>query len=320
MSPIPRLSDADFINQFRKIGPNKLARKLGLTRRGIYARRRRIEELQGVPLSPPPHATGPNLPQKEAHPGRINITVRNGVVIVGSDAHYWPGQEPSTAHRALVKFTKEFKPAVVVQNGDVMDFPKISRHPPIGWESTPDVADEIENAQDRLHEIAVSAGRARKIWTLGNHDARFETRLATVGPEYAQIHGVHLRDHFPLWEPCWSVWINDVVIKHRFKGGIHAPHNNTVNSGRSIVTGHLHSQKVTPFTDYNGTRYGVDSGCIADPDGKQFVDYTEDSPKNWRSGFIILTFIDGKLILPELVQVSQIKKDHVEFRGSLHKV
>ena len=80
-----------------------------------------------------------------------------------------------------------------------------------------------------------------------------------------------------------------------------------------MVTGHLHSLKVTPFDDYNGIRYGVDTGCLADTDGKQFMDYTEDNPKNWRSGFAVLTIRNGNLMWPEVVHVS---KEGVEFRGN----
>ena len=146
-------------------------------------------------------------------------------------------------------------------------------------------------------------------------NSRYETRLATIAPEFAKIHGFHLKDHFPEWEPCWSVWINDdVVVKHRFKGGIHAPWNNTIYAGRTMVTGHLHSQKVMPFTDYNGTRWGVDAGTMADPDGPQF-EYLEDNPRNWRQGFCILTFKNGVLLQPELVRVHA--PNVLDFRGEL---
>lgn len=112
-----------------------------------------------------------------------------------------------------------------------------------------------------------------------------------------------------------SVWVNDdIVIKHRFRNGIHATWNNTLHSGKNIVTGHLHSQKVTPFTDYNGTRFGVDSGTMADIYGPQF-EYCEDNPRNWISGFVVLTIRQGKLLTPELVRV--IDENHVDFRGEL---
>lgn len=266
-------------------------------------------------MCPAEHAKHNSTRVGAAHPARQLLALKSGTVLIGSDAHIWPG-EPSVAMRAFVKMVKELKPSIVVLNGDVLDFASISRHPPIGWEARPSVQGEIEAAQEQLSAIELAAPRGcEKIWTLGNHDGRFETIIATRAPELAKVSGVHLQDHFPLWTPCWSTWINDVVVKHRFKGGLHAAHNNAVTSGKSIVTGHLHSLKVTPWTDYTGTRFGVDSGCLADTNAKAFTDYTEDNPKNWRAGFVVLTFIDGRLLWPEVVAVFD--ANHVEFRGKL---
>lgn len=247
--------------------------------------------------------------------GRRVVDLTNGTVIVAADFHYWPG-EPPTAHRALIKLTKELKPDILVANGDVCDFCTISRFPPLGWTTMPSAAEEIEIAQDMLHEWAEAGGKAERYWPVGNHDARMETFIASNTPELKGIRGTSLKDHFPLWEPCYSLWINDspsgLVVKHRFKGGIHAPWNNTIYAGRSIATGHLHSQKVIPFTNYNGTVYGVDVGCIADPFDEQFQ-YMEDNPRNHRSGFAVFTFSGGVLMPPELVTV--LEPGVVYFRG-----
>lgn len=312
-------SDSDFVELLERFGNQKTADILGLKIRGIYARRARLEKALGRQITVPEQRHGSGTRHHVAHPHRIHLEIENGIAIVGSDAHYWPGP-PSTAHRAFVKFIHENAPALVCLNGDVIDATTISRHPPIGWENTPTLVEEIETAQDRLDEICKACTKkTKKTWTLGNHDGRFETRLATVAPEFARLHGVHLKDHFPLWEPAWSTWINEsVVIKHRYKGGLHAPTNNTLYAGKSIITGHLHSAQVRPFNDYNGTRYGVDTGCLADTDAKAFVDYTEDNPKNWRAGFGILTFVNGKLLQPELVLVWD--ADHVQFRGKIIRV
>jgi hypothetical protein len=313
----PYLSDADFVSEFEKLGGQALAKKYGIGLRGIFKRRNNLETKIQRSLVAPGSGSGTPHPNIH-HPQRVQFDVRNGIVLIGSDAHYWPGPA-STAHRAFVAFCKEYKPVAVVMNGDVIDAATISRHPPIGWEKRPPLIDEIEAAQERMHEIEKAAGKAQKVWTLGNHDGRFETRIATVAPEYAKIHGVHLRDHFSLWEPCWSAWINgDVVAKHRFKGGMHAPSNNTLWSGKTMITGHLHSQKVQPITDYNGTRYGVDTGCLADTNAKAFVDYSEDNPKNWRSGFCVLTFKNEQLLMPELVTVWD--DSSVQFRGEVIRV
>lgn len=246
------------------------------------------------------------------------LEIKNGVVLVGSDLHIWPGAE-STALRGFKKFCKELKPAAVILNGDVLDFPQISRHPPIGWENTPTPAEEIEAAQYHLHDIVMAVPKGcRKIWTLGNHDARFEMRLASIAREYRNIKGIHLHEHFPLWDRGWSCRINsDIVVKHRYKGGVHATYNNAVGAGCTIVTGHLHSAGVRQVTNYTGTHWGVDTGCLAEPNHQAF-EYTEDNPKNWVSAFGVFTFKDGKLLWPELV--TKFSEDEMQWRGKIVKV
>lgn len=305
-------SDEEFVRLFQTLGATGTAKAIKCTERSVYKRRANLARYEAI--TAPNHQT-----TTKEYPHRAQLDVKNGLVLVGSDFHIWPGSE-SVALRAFKKLAKELKPAAVILNGDVLDFPKISRHPPIGWERAPSPVEEIEAAQDHLNDIVQAIPRGcRKLWPLGNHDARFETRLATVASEYKGLKGIHLSDHFPLWEKGWSAWINnDVVVKHRWKGGVHATHNNAVGSGKTMVTGHLHSQKVTPYTDYNGTRYGIDTGCVADPDHKAFVDYTEDGPKNWVSGFAVLKFKDGRLMQPELCSVWS--ENSVQFRGEIIKV
>lgn len=251
---------------------------------------------------------------------RRHFSIGNGTILVGSDAHYYPGIV-STAHRAFCKLARELKPSAVVLNGDAFDGGTISRFPRIGWDSKPTVAQELETCLQRMTEIEEAAGTKNLFWPLGNHDSRYETFLASRVPEYQGIEGFHLKDKFPLWAPCWAVFVNDdIVIKHRYKNGIHATHQNTVSSGRTIVTGHLHSLKVTPFTDYDGTRWGIDCGTLSCPQGPQFDDYLECNPVNWRSGFAVLTFYNGRLLWPEVCHVLDEDKGLVEFRGQVIEV
>lgn len=313
--PEPKCSDNDFIRLLNEQGPAKTARILGINERGVHARRVRLERRLGRKLRT---SSGESRSRQTVFPGRLKTTIKDGIILVGGDAHYWPGH-PSTGHRAFVKFIKKLKPKVVVVNGDVFDGASVSRHPSVNWDQNPTVLDELETCQARMHEILQAAGtKCSLYWTLGNHDARFEARLVQTAPEYAGVRGTSLKDHFSdRWQPCWSVWINDVVVKHRFRSGDHATFNNTLRSGKSIVTNHLHSAQVRPYTDYGGTRYGIDTGTLADISGKQFA-YGEDNPVNHRSGFAVLTFRDGQLLYPELVLV--VDDRTVQFRGELFKV
>lgn len=308
-----KLSEQDFVAMFESLGPSNMARQTGQDPSVVLARRRRLEKKLQRPINPP-ESGHLSLLHAEEFPGRLTLDVPNGTVIIGSDLHAWPG-EPSTAFRAFLKLIKDMKPRAVIMNGDVIDGASISRHPPLGWEKRPTLIEELEAAQDALAKVEQAAGRGTPLyWPAGNHDSRFSTRLASNAPEYAKVHGTKLKDHFgERWQPCWSVWINDdVVVKHRARGGVHASYNSTLHSGKTLVHGHLHSLKVAPFTDYSGRRYGVDCGMLADSYGSQFG-YLEDGTRSWTSGFAILTFEDGRLLWPELCSVLEPGK--VEFRG-----
>ena len=306
--------EEEFIRLWNETGGSAaaVARALKIDVRGVQQRRVRIENKRGMPMLSVSHRS--DRPAK-LPPGRISATLPDGVILVGSDVHIWPGVL-TTAQRAFIAFADKLKPQMVVINGDLFDGANISRHPPSIWqqEKRPNVKQELEACQSFLEAIRAP----QKLWCWGNHDSRYEASLAALTPEYEGVPGFALKDHFPEWKMAMSLWVNDeLVIKHRWHNGIHAVYNNALKGGKSIVTGHLHSLKVTPWTDWNGTRYGVDTGTLADPDGVQF-DYAEDNAKNHRSGFAVLTFKDGKLLLPELAQVWD--EDRIQFRGELIRV
>jgi hypothetical protein len=295
-----KVSDEQFIECFKRLRrPFDVSRELGISVRAVFTRRNKIQVKHGISLetSDAHHSVNTYLPDNR----RVaQHEVLNGNVFIASDCHYWPDEE-TVAHKAFVKLITDMKPQTIILNGDVFDGAQVSRHPPLMGTVTPTPKQEIEACQDRLSEIANASKNARKFWTFGNHDTRLFSRLAAHTPELTDM--VSLFDYFPGWLTTWRVDINDdVVVKHRLAGGIHANFQNTLKSGRSIVTGHLHQLKVTPWSDYNGRRWGVDSGTLAEPYGDQFT-YTECAPVNWCSGFAVLTFRDGKLLPPELCEV-----------------
>ena len=305
--PQPVCAAEDFAAMFREFGAEGTAARLGISTRSVFSRRRRVERELGITLAVP--GSTPS-----SHPERHHTSVEHGIVLVFGDCHYWPG-EPPTAHRALVQFLKTYghRVKIIIANGDIFDGARISRHPSTQWEQLPSVKQELEAVDERLHEIDLACPHAEKIWNVGNHDTRLESYLVQRAPEMMGVDGMTLKERFPRWTPAVSTWINDaVVVKHRYKGGVHAPGNNTKDAGKSVITGHMHSQKVYPWTDYNGCRWGVDAGCIAEPFGPQFT-YNEDNPRNQRAGFAVLTFHDWELLDPELVRVN--RPGEVVFRG-----
>lgn len=284
---------------------NKIAEATGLSLRNVMKRRKSLEDKKGIILG----VDAVNGGRSENffyrnHMARTDAELQNGTIFVASDCHYHPG-EVSTAHKAFVKLIKKMKPDMVVMNGDVFDGATVSRYPAMGFDPVkpPTVKQEIEAVSDRLAEITKVSGNARRVWTIGNHDMRYEARLTQMAPQYEGVSGFALRDHFPEWIHCLSLMVNkNLMIKHRYRSSVHATYLNTLHGGISICTGHLHRLQATIFGDYNGTRFGIDSGTLAEVDGDH-MSYGEDNPKNHASGFVVLTIKDQKLVYPEFCYV-----------------
>lgn len=319
--PASVLSDDEFIQMWQLHGgAHALAKALQMSLTAIYGRRRRLEARRGISLkSASGYRTGG--PKTEASDRRqalaeqrhthlepeMRLNVRDGVVLVFSDAHYWPGIV-TPAHQALVTLAKRLKPMAIIANGDVLDGATISRHPRAGWEQRPTVAQEIETLCARMREIEKAAPNATRIRTLGNHDSRFENYIAANAPALEGVHGTSLFDFLPHWRAGYVLHLNPdtegwTVVRHvHVAGGVHSAYNSTVRAGTHYVHGHLHKLQVTPFGDYRGRRYGVDTGTLAEPQGPQFA-YVQGGPLNWCSGFAVLTFRDSRLLQPELCEV-----------------
>ena len=62
-------------------------------------------------------------------------------------------------------------------------------------------------------------------------------------------------------------------------------------SGKTVITGHLHSQRISPITDYGRTRWGVDTGCLAYINGPQFAYTRIESLQLGQSGLVYSHFI-----------------------------
>jgi predicted phosphodiesterase len=297
------LSDAEFIELWNKYkSASRFAKEFGMDLRGIYTRRRNIENKYRVRLVAD-DVRAKNYYVRD-YMSRMDVDMDDGVIFVASDAHYWP-DEISEAHKAFVKLVKKHKPDVVVMNGDAFDGASISRFgkPSFNTHAIPTVKQELEAVSDRLGEIEKVAGNAKLIFTMGNHDMRFESKLANTVPEFEGVAGFSLKEHFPNWLFCMSMMVNkNLMIKHRHRNGIHAVYNSTLHSGTSMVTGHLHRLQAIIFSDYNGTRWGVDTGTLSDVEGDH-MSYGEDNPKNHCSGFAVLTIKNGRLIQPEFCAV-----------------
>ena len=299
------VTEDEFIEIWNRLGSASLvAKEVGISLRQAQERRRSIENRRAISLE----AFNDQRFYKILHSEDKIRSIANikGPVIVFSDAHFMPN-ESSVAFEALIKVIKRIKPAMIVANGDILDGSTISKYGPEGWQTKPTLKQELESVQYHMDAIVKACKGLEVILhrTIGNHDIRFEKRLAGLVPEYKDISGTKLSDHIPEWSVSWSVLVNEnTMIKHRLQhSGVHSSYNNVLKSGLSTCSGHTHLLEVKGWGDYKGRRWGVSTGMLADPKSQAF-DYIEDNPVPWCSGFAILSYDNtGRLLPPELAEV-----------------
>ncbi len=214
-----------------------------------------------------------------------------GPVVFYSDAHFWPNIY-SDAFWILLQVIKDLKPVAVFDGGDYFDGARISRHPRNGWEERPGVPEELGACKLAKGMIKDAAGEAelREVWS--NHATRFDSFLSARVPEYQGVPGFSLQEHFPDWQYASGFMINDgVIVCHDIYGGVHADYNNVLKSGVTTITGHTHHLRMRPYSDLRGTRYGIETGTLADPMGPQFA-YAGARTRDWQSGFVV-GYFDG---------------------------
>lgn len=283
-----------------------------------------------APARPRSSEIAAELPQVESThttSDRIDVEIRSGSAIAFSDCHYDPAAPASCAHRAVVYLAKLLLPDLLICGGDAFDYSGLStKHPRIMWEPRPSPVAELAIGQKRLHEIQKASPKSRRLFTWGNHDQRWAQYLSQNAPQLEGLHGSRLEDFLPSWEFCWAVWLNPqaqipCVVKHRMAGGQNAARSNVTKAGTHTVTGHTHLAQIVAHTDWSGTKYGVDLGCVADVNSRFFAAYTEKGCTGWRSGAAILQWADGEMLPPELLQVVRESpvpgEGRVYFRGSL---
>lgn len=315
-----RITDKQFIDTWQRLqGAAAVARELGMAVRAVHTRRRSLEESYGIELK------AANKVWKLKEQDFVNLQLDNARVLVGSDIHVWPEVE-TTAMAAFVLACEHMRPDVVVLNGDVFDGTEISRFGSSEHNKKPSPAQELAACVAWVGRVTAAARRGnpkvRLIWVMGNHDNRYVRLLVEHAAGYAGVHGMDIRDHFPDWQFCYRLTINEgepghTDIVHNWAGGVHAAYNNVLRSGVSYVTGHTHRNLTRPWRDRSGVRYGVETGTGLEIDGPQTY-YVAGRPVDWHPGFPLLTYHRGRLLRPEHLDV--LEEGEFSFRGQVVEI
>lgn len=314
---------AEFVKAWDACGgsPTDVASALGITTANVYAMRSKLAKA-GVVLATVPK-NGRNNPYGWQRPAqferRRKFEVKDGIVIVFSDAHWLPDHS-TVAHDALEALIRKLKPEGVVCNGDAVDGDTISRYDPTrGHHKRFTVREELECCKEHFDSLDKVIDRhsphAWRAFSLGNHDVRLSRFVATRAPELQELPCTRLEDWFPRWPLSWTVEINTggpgmTVIRHRNQAGM--LHLQGLRAGTHYVHGHLHRLGVHSASTFAGKRYSVDTGSLADPRSDGF-DYTEGNAEH-AQGFAVLTYKSSQLLWPELCYV---EGENAYFRGQI---
>ncbi len=198
----------------------------------------------------------------------FKINARNKRVLIISDLHI-----PYSVKgylRFLAKLKKEFKPQIVINIGDEVDYHDQSMH-----ESDKDLDaagieldKSIDELQSGLHKLFP------KMFLLeSNHGSMTKRR--------AKKYGIPLRTLRSLSDlygtPKWT-WHNDILLQTT-QGPVYLCHGKTgaygkmvKESGASSIQGHFHGKfEITYHRGVLGTRFNMFVGCLVDVDSLAFA-------------------------------------------------
>lgn len=221
------------------------------------------------------------------------LKLDNGKIMVASDIHF-PYEDKS----AVAAFLKEIglrKPEVIVLNGDLLDFYKLSKFSKDPAGKNPE--EEIEMCKTFLKRLRREAGKECKIYyTIGNHSARLRKYILDNAPMVTGLME-NVFSLLKLEEPnvvgCASLLVNDTFI---FKHGSRLGSKSGLSAIKELEAHYLsgasgHTHRLSRYSVRKvGRRFiWLETGCLCDLNPEYMID------PDWEQGIGIVSFEKGKL-------------------------
>jgi predicted phosphodiesterase len=216
----------------------------------------------------------------------------------------------------IVRVIKDIQPDSVLQIGDGIDFPTVSRWAKdTALEYAPTLQKHIDGFKGLLSEVREAAPDAAITWLEGNHDLRLKEFIRSYAPALGTLRALEVENLFGLPElgveyakgPL-HVGTNTYAVHGHESGGYSASATawdlkfiKRYGSDKSFVFGHTHQPfLLTRAFGYEGKvspRFTMNVGSIMDP---VQATYVKDGAVNWVMSFALLRD-DGKRVYPELI-------------------
>lgn len=216
----------------------------------------------------------------------------------------------------LIRVIADIQPDAIVQIGDGIDFPQVSR-----WskgkaeEYSGTLQQHIDGFKGLLSEIRDVAPKARISWLEGNHDLRLKQYSDAYGPAFGPLRALEMSDLFGLAEldiqyvkGPFHIGTNTYAVHGHESGGYSATPSawdlkflKRYGSDKNIVFGHTHqpylSTRAVGFNGKVSPRFTMNVGSVMDPTNAHYV---ADGAVSWTMSFGAIRD-DGKRVYPELI-------------------
>lgn len=259
-------------------------------------------------------------------------------VIVGSDFH--SAFVDPFALDVFIEVIEIVQPDIVVLNGDVFDFPQISRHRKLPGHFHLNLQDEIDFGREKImRRVREAAPDAEILFVIGNHEYRLVNYLADTAPEMASLRTLKFGELFGLDEleiglVCrqsflapnaaakkrdllenWHVIGDSLVVTHGVSCAKFAADEQLKRYQKSGTSGHTHRpQVITANSLGTGALSWTSTPMMASfAVGRDYVS----EPSAWNMGFGVFSILPSKgLVSPQLVLVHE---DFASFAGQTWK-
>lgn len=229
--------------------------------------------------------------------------------------------DDSTALKKLIKVIGDLQPEAVVQIGDLIDMPQVSRWTKgTAGEFTSTLQGHIDDVKSRFFSpLREAAPKAAITWVSGNHDERITDYLNKYGYPLKALDALSMDNLFELDRYGVDYVHGPVQVApgtlamhgHESGGYCASPgawdlkFQKRYGSEYSFVFGHTHAPfLISGARGFGGNvkpRFTMNVGSVMDP---AQATYVKDGAVNWSMGFGIIRD-NGKEVWPELVLMNR---------------
>lgn len=228
----------------------------------------------------------------------------------------WPYHDQLMLDK-LVKVASDIQPDSILQIGDGIDFPQVSRWS-VGTAGAyaPTLQKHITGYRDNfLKRLSEAAPKAKRRWLSGNHDERLHDFVTKYAPALSSLDALSVENLFSLNDLGWTYEKGPIRVGTNVYAihGHEAPgyastlsawdtkFSKRYGSDKSFVFGHTHQggiiSRAFGFGGKVSPRFTMNVGSIMDPVAATYV---KDGSVSWVQSFGILRD-DGKRVYPELI-------------------